>query len=351
MSILSRLASSPGVYWGRGTGPHTGDFVARLAVVPADADAVVLEYEAWATDRGLQHAESAVLTREPDGAVLLESHVDGLPEPLRFREGETGVFGSLGEHRIGMVLTVSPGRSDRSVSWSWWWAPPGGVMSEQSSVTVRRQRQLPAALLPQAVSAEPAAPEAASDDAVADDAETSEPMTCEPATSSADHQADPRALEPVRAPWPGVVVVPGTAFAGSVGGQLAARLPRAAYVRSDLFDKAVRGTDVDAAGDPVLRHEIAADVVLGYVRTGHAVVVHESGQSPDPDGLVKVLQGRGLATVHVLDLRRDGSPVTGGVVSGVAQDGDRVAVEAGSDPDRITSSILRHLVLTAPAQD
>ncbi len=87
---------------------------------------------------------------------------------------------------------------------------------------------------------------------------------------------------------------------GIVAQRLAARLTRAAVVRTDLFDRAVRGT----AGrpDPALRQRIAVSVVQGYAATGHPVILHGQSTRSEHEALVAAISGSGLAPVTLVDV-------------------------------------------------
>ena len=118
----------------------------------------------------------------------------------------------------------------------------------------------------------------------------------------ADSPADPPASDasPVAVPWPGIVVLagPGT---GVVAQRLAERLSRAAVVRTDLFDKAVRGNQAGAP-DPLLRHAISVAVVRGYAVAGHPVIVHGAADRSDHERLVAELEDAGLSPVRLVDV-------------------------------------------------
>jgi hypothetical protein len=100
-------------------------------------------------------------------------------------------------------------------------------------------------------------------------------------------------------PWPGILVLHGSGT-GLVAQRLAARLTRAAVVRTDLFDRAVRGT----AGrpDPSLRQRIAVSVVQGYAATGHPVILHGASSRSEHEDLVAAISGSGLAPVQLVEI-------------------------------------------------
>jgi phage replication-related protein YjqB (UPF0714/DUF867 family) len=88
---------------------------------------------------------------------------------------------------------------------------------------------------------------------------------------------------------------------GVVAQRLAERLTRAAVVRTDLFDKAVRGSDA-AAADPALRHRITIAVTHGYASSGHPVILHGAAARGDHAQLVDELRTTGLTPVRLVDV-------------------------------------------------
>ena len=268
MSILDLLAGASGVYWGRGTGPD--EFVARVSLTDAGDGTLVMEYEAWSHENGLQHAEAARLGRVEDGVMLVATS-DGASDTMVFREGEHGVFGSTGPERVGLVITAD----DDDLTFSWWWPDQGGHLREQSRAVMSPMRPTV----------------------------TAPPLPGQAPDVRADSPGDPAAApgaSSVAVPWPGIVVLagPGT---GVVAQRLAERLSRAAVVRTDLFDKAVRGNQAGAP-DPVLRHAISVAVVRGYAVAGHPVIVHGAADRTDHEQLVAELEHAGLAPVRLVDV-------------------------------------------------
>jgi len=256
VSVLRRLAQASGVYWGEGKGPD--EFVARV-LVGADVDGTVtIEYEAWSSANGLQHVEAARLGRD-DGGVTLVATSDGSGDTMVFREGESGVFGSIGPERVGLVITTD----DDRLTFAWWWPDDGGAMCEQSRARVRPMR----------------------------------PAIAPPPLPGADV---PGPADELQVPWPGIVVLSGHGT-GAVAQRLAERLARCAVVRTDLFDRAVRGAET-AGPDPALRRAIAVAVVRGYAETGHPVILHGSTPRPDHEQLVAALSAAGLAPVRLVDV-------------------------------------------------
>ncbi|WP_460458726.1 hypothetical protein [Angustibacter peucedani] len=328
MSVLDRLTASPGVYWGEGHGPGGGRFVARVALQRQEDASLTLDYEAWSAQGGLQHAESARLART-DAGVTLAATSNGGDDTMVFREGDPGVFGSVGPQRVGLVITTDEHR----LTFSWWWTGRDGELREQSRAVVAPMRQIvPAPPVPGAEPVDEPAPdveEAQTEDVAevveADPAEPAvdpvaedEPLATDVDDSDGDDgdddevPADAPELEPpaategapatgdaVPVPWPGILVLHGPST-GIVAQRLAARLTRAAVVRTDLFDRAVRGT----AGkpDPQLRQRIALSVVQGYAATGHPVILHGQSTRSEHEALVAAISGSGLSPVTLVDV-------------------------------------------------
>ena len=339
MSVLDHLWAMPGVYWGLGRGPNT-DFVSRVAVLPHDDGSVTLDYEAWSHDEGLQHAEAIRMCRSPDDAdrVILMATSDGNDDTMTFREGDSGVFGSTGHDRVGLVLVPD----DERLAFSWWWPDENGVLAQQSRAELTLLR--PLVTPPPSLHAAPAdtpevggksAPTATEGvgDAGSASADTRTGPGDEPDEDAGDHRADggnedhgagqqaTGETEPVpEVPWPGIVVLAGNGT-GVVAQRLAERLTRAAVVRTDLFDKAVRGSDAVTA-DAVLRHRITIAVAHGYARSGHPVILHGAAPRDDHAQLVDELQAAGLHPVRLVDVA-DGEDY--GEVARRLIDGDRTS--------------------------
>ena len=256
MSVLRHLARASGIYWGDGTGPD--EFVARVQIGANLDGTVTIEYEAWSPTNGLQHVEAARLG-PADGGVTLVATSDGSGDTMVFREAEPGVFASIGSERVGLVITTD----DESLTLAWWWPGDGGALSEQSRARVLPMRP---------IIAPPPLPGA-----------VSEPLGDE-----------------LQVPWPGVVVLSGHGT-GAVAQRLADRLARCAVVRTDLFDRAVRGTEA-AGPDAMVRRAIAIAVVRGYAETGHPVILHGSSSRPEHEQLVTALSSSGLTPVRLVDL-------------------------------------------------
>jgi hypothetical protein len=332
MSVLDHLWAMPGVFWGLGRGPNT-DFVSRVAVVPHDDGSVTLDYEAWSNDEGLQHAEAMRMCRAPDGSgrVVLMATSDGNDDTMTFREGESGVFGSTGLDRVGLVLVPDDGR----LAFSWWWPDEDGVLAQQSHAELTLLRPLvrpPASLGGATEHTEPSdqaeevtrlhgqnegadktgqpaqRPGAAPSPIGTVDTGETALLADDVAILADDAQDDQDAPAAdgetpaliAEVPWPGIVVLAGNGT-GVVAQRLAERLTRAAVVRTDLFDKAVRGSDA-AAVDPALRHRITIAVTRGYASSGHPVILHGAAARGDHAQLVEELRTTGLAPVRLVDV-------------------------------------------------
>jgi hypothetical protein len=312
-----------------------------VAAVAHDDGSVTLDYEAWSQDEGLQHAEAMRLCRVPDDSdrVVLMATSDGSDDTMTFREGEAGVFGSTGQDRVGLVLVPNDGR----LGFSWWWPDENGVLSQQSRAELTLLRPLvpaPASLhsLVEAGGADdetdgghdaqarqepanspephrhhsPATQHQGGDDQSDRDQSDRDQSDRDQSDRDQDDrdqddgtvdegkhagQASPQVPE---VPWPGIVVLSGNGT-GVVAQRLAERLTRAAVVRTDLFDKAVRGSDAETV-DPALRHRIAIAVTHGYARSGHPVILHGAATRVDHAQLVDELRTAGLTPVRLVDV-------------------------------------------------
>lgn|SRR5215210_3248265 len=290
MSVLDRLLACPGVFWGEGHGADRGALTVRVAVRTQNDGSVTLDYEAWAMQGGLRHAEATRMYRS-DGAVLLvATSVEGSGR-LTFREGDPGVFGSVGGHRVGLVLDVDP---PDSIALAWWWPDAHGTLRQQSRAQLRLCRPLAAA---------PTATDGVQN-GVPHGVPNGVPHGVPSAVAAAGSNRAPADRTEVedaaaQAPWPGILVLdgPGT---GVVANRLAERLSRAAVVRTDLFDQAVRGSK--AAPDPSLRERVAVAVVRAYADAGHSVLLHGRAGSAEQHHLVDALVDAGLRPVRLVEV-------------------------------------------------
>ena len=268
MSVLELLAASPGVFWGEGHGPDRGGYSVRMAVRAEPDGSVTLDYESWSPHVGLHHAEAARMYRTDGGVVLVTTSTGG--DPLRFREADAGVFGSTGGERVGLVLDVGAGDV---LTLAWWWPAVDGTLREQSRAVVRLSRPL--------VAAPPA----------------ESPACSRRAAGAVGTDGDVGAVEGV--PWPGILVLDGKGT-GVVAQRLAERLTRAAVLRTDLFDQAVRGIDVRP--DPALRERVAVAVVRAYAGAAHPVILHGRSPSSEQQRLVEALTRAGLRPVRLVEV-------------------------------------------------
>lgn len=135
--LLAKLVVAPGIYRGRGDGPDSGPFVARIAVTPVVCGrAVTIDYEASSDGDGLQHVEHAVLTGDDDGRLALHVVRLDVPGVVRFTASRPGEFTAYdGPIKARIVLAVP--ESD-ALTYAWWWSRDGGEPTEQSRADVRR---------------------------------------------------------------------------------------------------------------------------------------------------------------------------------------------------------------------
>jgi hypothetical protein len=110
--------------------------------------------------------------------------------------------------------------------------------------------------------------------------------------------ADPL-VEPPEVPWPGILVLDGKGT-GVVAQRLAERLTRAAVVRTDLFDQAVRGNG--ARPDPELREQVALAVVRAYAAAAHPVILYGRSSSTEQRRLTEALADAGLRPVRLIEV-------------------------------------------------
>ncbi len=135
--LLSRLATMPGLYRGRGDGPESGPFVARVDIrTVLRGRAVTLDYEASNDRNGLQHIEHTVLVPGESGRLELHVACLELPGVVRFKETADGEFSSYdGPSPARIVVGVpSPGL----LTYGWWYARDEAEPREQSRAEVRR---------------------------------------------------------------------------------------------------------------------------------------------------------------------------------------------------------------------
>ncbi|HWG98590.1 MAG TPA: hypothetical protein VNV66_04520 [Pilimelia sp.] len=134
--LLERLVAAPGLYRGRGDGPESGPFLARMRVSPVvRGRAVTLDFEATAEPDGLRRLEYAVLAVGDGGRP--ELYVAGLELPGMVRFVATGPeeFTAYdGQLAARIVLTAPrPG----TLTYAWWWSRDGSAPREQSRADLR----------------------------------------------------------------------------------------------------------------------------------------------------------------------------------------------------------------------
>jgi hypothetical protein len=134
--LLHRLTAATGVYRGRGDGPESGPFVARMAVSPAVAGrAVTLDYEATNDRDGLRHVEHTVLVL--GGSGRLELHVASLELPGMVCFGQTGPdqFTAYEGPLVARIVLTLPRPGE--ISYAWWWSRDETEPREQSRADLR----------------------------------------------------------------------------------------------------------------------------------------------------------------------------------------------------------------------
>jgi hypothetical protein len=135
--LLSRLAAAPGLYRGRGDGPESGPFVARIQVATVlRGRAVTLDYEASSDRNGLQHVEHSVLTTGEGGRLELHVACLELPGVVRFVETASGSFTAYDGPFPARIVISTP--NDGHLHYGWWYARDESEPREQTRADVRR---------------------------------------------------------------------------------------------------------------------------------------------------------------------------------------------------------------------
>ena len=135
--LLARLAAHPGLYRGRGDGPESGPFVARITVTAVvRGRAVTFDYEAVSDRNGLQHVEHTVLATGEGGRLELHVACLELPGVVRFVETGPGVFTTYDGPTPARIAIGMPGPD--LLTYGWWWARDEAEPREQSRAEVRR---------------------------------------------------------------------------------------------------------------------------------------------------------------------------------------------------------------------
>lgn len=135
--LLTRLASAPGVYRGRGDGLESGPFVARITVTSVvRGRAVTFDYEAVNDDKGLQHVEHSVLAAGEAGRLELHVACTELPGVVRFVETRPGEFTTYDGPVPARIVITAP--RDGLLTYGWWWSRDEAEPREQFRAEVRR---------------------------------------------------------------------------------------------------------------------------------------------------------------------------------------------------------------------
>jgi hypothetical protein len=135
--VLGRLANATGVYRGRGDGPESGPFVARMAVASVvRGRAVTLDYEATNDHNGLQHVEHTMLVTGEAGRLELHVACLELPGVVRFTQTGPGEFTAYEGPMVARIIVRLP--QPGAISYAWWWSRDESEPREQSRAELRR---------------------------------------------------------------------------------------------------------------------------------------------------------------------------------------------------------------------
>jgi hypothetical protein len=134
--LISLLARTTGLYRGRGDGPESGPFIARMAVGTAVGGRVVtLDYEATSDANGLQHVEHTLLVRGESGRLELHVASMELPGVLRFTELQPGQFTAYDGPLVARIMLTIP--QPGAISYAWWWSRGESEPREQYRAELR----------------------------------------------------------------------------------------------------------------------------------------------------------------------------------------------------------------------
>jgi hypothetical protein len=135
--LLTRLATAPGLYRGRGDGPESGPFLGRMLVTPVvRGRALTLDYEATTDRDGLRHLEHTVLVAGDGGGLELHVACLELPGVTRFVETDAGFFRAYDAPLAARIVLSNP--RPGVISYAWWWSRGESEPLEQSRCELRR---------------------------------------------------------------------------------------------------------------------------------------------------------------------------------------------------------------------
>src|SRR6266511_4217169 len=125
------------MYRGRGDGPESGPFVARIAVTTVlRGRAVTLDYEASSDRNGLQHVEHTVLATGEGGRLELHVACLELPGVVRFVETTPGSFTAYDGPFPARIVRNMPGTGQPQYAWCY--SRADSEPKEQTRAEVRR---------------------------------------------------------------------------------------------------------------------------------------------------------------------------------------------------------------------
>ncbi|MGH8791076.1 MAG: hypothetical protein ACRDXX_00300 [Stackebrandtia sp.] len=133
--LLAKLAAAPGIYRGKGDGPESGPFHARLEVRSVvEGRAVTLDYEAFG-EHGVRRVEHSMLSEDERSRPELYMVADELPGIVRFAESEPGVFAVFEPIKAKVAISLS---GDGTLTYAWWWTRDDSPAKAQSRAELRR---------------------------------------------------------------------------------------------------------------------------------------------------------------------------------------------------------------------
>jgi hypothetical protein len=136
-NLIGRLTAGAGLYRGRGDGPESGPFLARLQLTPVvRGRALTLDYEAISERDGLRHLEHTVLAAGEDGRLELHVACLDLPGVVRFVATGPGEFTAYDGPVIARIVLEVP--SPGTLTYAWWWSRDESEPREQSRAELRR---------------------------------------------------------------------------------------------------------------------------------------------------------------------------------------------------------------------